>query len=350
MKNTKYLALGLASIIVFSPMISSAIRDDVINTSDKEVISEIEEATEYIAYKGKITDIEKDKEKDTMSILVQGEDKKVQQKIVFHIREDMTILSQKTSEFKKRSDLKEDSQVTVFFKENTPMTMSIPAQASPDLVLINDSKEASFVKVSHFNEELVDIKGELKLNISEDTVIVDIDGKDANKDKLKSNDLVVFYTMTTKSIPAQTTPEKIIILATIENEKVPENNLEQEGEDVKDKLRVMDKVVLNGKELELNHVIYTSQSGHHMIAIRPVGEALGYKVSWNNKERSAELTKDAQWTKATIGKDDYNFAKMIVKLGKAPEIKDQKTYVPIEFLEEVLKLDVKINNGVLQAK
>ena len=79
-----------------------------------------------------------------------------------------------------------------------------------------------------------------------------------------------------------------------------------------------------------------------MIPLRQISEALGYEVAWNNETRTAELTKGAQWTSVTIGEDNYNFAKMIVKLGIAPEIKEGSTFVPFTFLEEVLKVNLEI--------
>ena len=59
-------------------------------------------------------------------------------------------------------------------------------------------------------------------------------------------------------------------------------------------------------------------------------------------QKTAELTKGAQWTAITIGEDNYNFAKMLIKLGTAPEVKDSSTYVPFSFLEEVLRVRVEI--------
>lgn len=351
MKNTKYLALGLAGVIAFSPMTSLA-ANNVINTKGyKEVMAEEEVVVGYIEYKGKITDIETDITKENISILVEGKETIPQGKIVFHITEDISILSQNTKEFVAREDLEEDSEITVFFREDTPMAMSIPPQMTPDAILINDSEETGFVKVSHFNKDLIDIDNELKLNISNDTVIVDTAGKKINEKNLEDSDLMVLYTTSTKSIPAQTTPEKIVVLADMDIEDVDDDS--DETEDlitVEDLVTVMDKVILNGKEIKLKHEIYKSYDGHYMFALRPISETLGYKVSWNNSTRSVELTKGTQWTKVTIGSTNYNFAKMIVKLEKAPEIKNSKTYVPVEFLEEVLKLNVDVNKGILEVK
>lgn len=45
--------------------------------------------------------------------------------------------------------------------------------------------------------------------------------------------------------------------------------------------------------------------------------------------------------------NNYNFAKMAVKLGTAPVIIDSKTYVPTNFIEEILKAEVEaIEDGL----
>lgn len=336
MNKTKYLALGLAGLIAFSPMAVSATNESVNISSEKEIVSEKEEMENfYIEYKGKVVEMQmqEDKGVTNISILVKGEEKDNQENIMFHLPEDMPLISHKTMENIKREDLEKGMEVSVFFKENTPMTLSIPPQTTPDALVIHDSKEDGFVKVAHFNEELVDSDNKLKLNISDDTLLVDAKGNKVDKEDIEDEDLMVFYTVSTKSIPAQTTPEKVIVL----------------DDGVEKTISVMDKLMIEGKEFKLDYEIY-EEDDHYMVALRPIGEALGYEVKWNNEERSAELTKGAQWTKVTIGEDNYNFAKMLVKLGKAPVIKDNKTYVPVEFIEEVLKLEIEVNEGLLKIK
>lgn len=337
MNKSKYLALGLAGVIAFSPVAANAVDAADVPADEKEVISEIEEVSSYIEYEGKITEITMQEGGDqaNASILVEGLEDDLQEKIIFHLSDDMPLISHETMEDFKVENLEEGMEVSAFFKENTPMTLSIPPQLNPGAVVIHDNEEDGFVEVAHFNEELVDMDNKLKLNISDDTILEDTEGNNLEAEDLEDESLMVFYTISTKSIPAKTTPEKVIVLG--------EEDMDLED----DIISVMDKVVVDEKELKLEHEIYNSD-GRQMIPLRPISEALGYEVKWNNEERSVELTKGAQWTKVTIGEDNYNFAKMLVKLGRAPEIKENKTYVPVEFIEEVLKLDIDIDEGILE--
>jgi hypothetical protein len=114
---------------------------------------------------------------------------------------------------------------------------------------------------------------------------------------------------------------------------------------------VFDKVIINGEEVSLQKSIYKNENGIVMVPLRQISEKLGYNVVWNSKKKSAELSKGAQWTLVKVGEDSYNFAKMFIKLGAAPELKSSATYVPVHFLEQVLKAEVELSDkGIISVK
>ncbi|MGD8192590.1 copper amine oxidase N-terminal domain-containing protein [Brevibacillus ginsengisoli] len=101
------------------------------------------------------------------------------------------------------------------------------------------------------------------------------------------------------------------------------------------------QLIINGTPLASeNTPVYVNKQGVIMIPLRPLAEQLGYQIKWNQEKRSAELTKGAQWTAVTPGKDQYNFAKMYLTLGTAPESRQGNTYVPLSFAKQVLKAQV----------
>lgn len=67
------------------------------------------------------------------------------------------------------------------------------------------------VKVDYFNEQLESSDGTLKLNIGPFTQIVMENGQWFTASPA-NHDLIVIYGPTTRSIPAQTTPYKIIVM------------------------------------------------------------------------------------------------------------------------------------------
>ncbi len=98
------------------------------------------------------------------------------------------------------------------------------------------------------------------------------------------------------------------------------------------------------------HVVVTpsvNELGVKMIPLRKVCEGLGYQVNWYEGSQMVEIFRGAQWTQVFIGQDNYSFAKMLIRLGTAPVVKDDTTYVPANFAEQVLKATVNEKDGVL---
>lgn len=105
------------------------------------------------------------------------------------------------------------------------------------------------------------------------------------------------------------------------------------------------KLVVNDQEVTLA----TNNEGTAFAPLRTVAESLGYTLKWNADKQQAEVSKGAQWTAVTVGKDQYTFNKMApISLNAAPYINDQGSlYVPVAFFEQILKADVQANGDTL---
>lgn len=99
-------------------------------------------------------------------------------------------------------------QVTGYYDGNAPVPLIYPPQYQA-LVIVKESPYQN-VKLDYFNSQLVSSDGLLKLNISPNTSIVLKNGQSFTKNPANRN-LIVIYGPTTKSIPAQTTPYKLIV-------------------------------------------------------------------------------------------------------------------------------------------
>lgn len=333
-KSKQLIALSMATCLTLTPLAISAnnekelvdilpINAEVINEKPEELLAE------YIEYTGKIVEITKNKE--LISILVKDSEEEFSGEVL-HLNKDVIILNSKTKESMKMEELKEGMEITRYAHKETPMLLSIPGQLTPQVIIVNEEDTGS-INVSKFDEELVNVENTLKLLMDEETIMVNQAGDQVEKEDLINRDLIVFYSVATRSIPAQTTAEKIILMDKVEV-------IDEEAEEIK----VLDKILINEKEVSLDKDLY-DKDGVTMIPLRQISEALGYEVTWNNETRTAELTKGAQWTAVTIGEDNYNFAKMLVKLGSAPEINGGSTFVPFSFLEEVLKVNLEITES-----
>lgn len=339
--SKQIIALSMATCLTLTPLAVSAnnekevidmlpISAEVINEKPEELVAEYDE------YTGKIVEITEKEE--LISILVKDSEEEFNGEVL-HLNKDVIILNSKTKENMKMEDLKEGMKVTRFAHKNTPVLLSMPGQLTPQVIIVNEEDTGS-VNVSKFNVDLVNAENTLKLLVEEETIIVNEAGEKVEKGDLVNRDLIVFYSVATKSIPAQAPVQKIILMDQ-EEELIEETEEEVEESEKLKEISVLDKIVIDEKEISLDKELY-NKDGMTMIPLRQISEALGYEVAWNNETRTAELTKGAQWTSVTIGEDNYNFAKMIVKLGIAPEIKEGSTFVPFTFLEEVLKVNLEI--------
>lgn len=341
------ISLGLASTLLLSTVAFANPENEKVAISentDNEVVRNFKDTqkdSSYLHEAGKITEV--NREKGRLSILIEPLESTTEGigPVKLNITEQTVLLGNDTADYINDSELVEGAIVDGFFSKDAPMTRSLPPMVNADVVVlrrINQDGNLPVVKVDTFDEELISIDNFLKVNITKDTKIVDRKGNLLNEKDIYNRDLIVFYgPAITMSIPALSNATKIIRLS--DTQTKPNNEV-----------KAKDKIIYNGKEINLKNKLYKS-GDFLMMPIREVGEALGYKISWNNKTRQVELTKGANYLTATVGEDMYSFSKRIVKLGKGSLLENGTTYVPVKFIEEVMQLDVNINNdGVINVK
>jgi len=105
--------------------------------------------------------------------------------------------------------LKIGDLVIGFYDATAPVPLIYPPQY--EAIVMAKVSPYQNVKVDYFNSQLVSSDGTLKLNISPLTQIILVNDQ-AFTGNLENRNLTVVYGATTRSIPAQTTPYKIIVL------------------------------------------------------------------------------------------------------------------------------------------
>lgn len=98
--------------------------------------------------------------------------------------------------------------ITGYYDGDAPAPLIYPPQYQA-LVVAKDNSYQN-VKVDFFNEQLISSDGQLKLNLTAYTPILLTNGQPFSRYPANRN-LIVTYGPTTRSIPAQTTPYKIIV-------------------------------------------------------------------------------------------------------------------------------------------
>lgn len=105
--------------------------------------------------------------------------------------------------------LYETMPVTVFYSANQPAPLIYPPQFVAAVVA--PQVEGQMVAVAYFNNVLLAADQSLKLNLSPATEVVTRNNQTYYGNP-GGNTLVVLYSATTRSVPPQTSPDKVVVL------------------------------------------------------------------------------------------------------------------------------------------
>lgn len=96
------------------------------------------------------------------------------------------------------------------------------------------------------------------------------------------------------------------------------------------------KVFVNGNKVKFDVPPYINKDGRTMVPLRFISENLGLKVSWNSKERSVTIKEKDKDVKLFIDKNIAYVNEKAVSLDTKPQLKGQRTMVPLRFISEVI--------------
>lgn len=310
MNMKKIAPLALSALLLGTVSVSAQQIDET-----TEVTEVVQQSAAFIQINGKISSIDSSSG-DSKRYFNDSETNPFH----FSVNNSTIILDQKGNVV----DLKQGDNVTLFVLADQPMIMIYPPIYSPAVVIVGDEAASNFVKVAQFDKNFVSEDNQLKLNISEDTVIVNAKGERVSKDEVTKQNAIVFYGPTTKSIPAQTSPSKIIVFPKLEDDYVEEKPTPEKPETI-DTTKLE---ALIGKDF------YTVK-GKKMVPLRYVAEGLGYYVQGID---GSILIKGASTYTIKRGEKTYSYNKSLRQFEVAPALLEYgKTYVEYDFALELLK-------------
>ena len=105
--------------------------------------------------------------------------------------------------------LRQGMRVAAFYDNTLPVPLIFPPQYQAQLITQLGRNEQ--VMLNYFDSDLTAADNTLQLNIAGGTLIRTLNGQNITCN-LGDHTLLVYYTITTRSIPPQTTPRKIIVL------------------------------------------------------------------------------------------------------------------------------------------
>lgn len=300
----KVLALTLAFTVVGSTAAYAEVMKGETTATPVPISADADaqaEASAYISNTGKITEVA-DTEDGNKVFTMDNENGGLR----FVVAPTTTIVDRETGSVITADKLTEGMEVAVIYGANAPMGMSMPPYMGQVTTVVANADKGS-ISVGHFNDDLLNEKDLLQLNISEKTTILTTLGTKSilSADDVKGKDAVVFYDITTRSIPAQTTPSLVLLLE--EREAVTE-------------------VAVDTKSVE----------APEMVALRDAAEAKGYSVKWQGKTAPVVLEKDGMTTQITLGSTTYVVeGDMAMTSAAAAELTDGVLYVSADVVENL---------------
>ncbi|POZ56739.1 Protease inhibitor [Lysinibacillus sphaericus] len=312
MKMTKVVPFAMTALLLggvaIAPTASANEGEAVVtNTQQDEQTPQVQPV--FIKVAGTIESVE-ERNNATYYTTKEGENTNV-----FVVNKDTLIFDNTGKEVK----LQKGDKVTAYTYANKPMLMIYPPQYNPEVIIV-ETKEMGSVTVDFFNKDLVNTDNSLKLNVGKETVIQSQSAKEVSAKDLAEQHLLVFYTITTRSIPAQTPPTKVIVL---------DATVKEHGEGT-------EEVSANAAVQEIIKTDFYEVDGTTMVPLRLIAEELGFKVE--STGTGAIVSKGALSYTITRGEKAYGYNKALRYFEVAPALLEPtKTYVPVEFFEELMQ-------------
>jgi hypothetical protein len=310
------ICAAVSLLVLLAALLPTAVfaaETDATAETDAAVTSEAAAATENVLITGEVTKAAETD--DGLSVtLDDGKDG-----IVLMISKLRFVYDLKAKDYAALADVDEGLQITAVLPENAPLALSAPPQTGAVFGLILNSDAGTF-KLDVFDEDLLSGDGDLKLNISEDTLIYKDTGEKRvfTADDLKNQELIVFYDTVQTSQPAQTAPSVVLILSAAPDAAPVEEPAEEPSDE--------DAVAAEAT----------------YVGLRAGAEAKGYTVTWVSNNQPITLSKGDVTATVTIGTDAFTYTHLtkdiqpldsLDKLDLVTQLTGGKTMVSSTFIE-----------------
>ncbi|MDO5040607.1 MAG: stalk domain-containing protein [Peptoniphilus sp.] len=252
----------------------------------------------YEGFYGKVEELADDG--DHPQILVaneEGEDKGFEKLYLY--TEGVLVLDLKTGEFVEDYKFEKGEMIQYFFRKDTPVLQSLPAKLTPGIIAVNLEDGKYSLDVDTFDKDGHGPGNRLVINVAEDTVAENLKGE--RVEDFLEKDLLVLYTVATRSLPPITNPDKIIVL-----------------EDETKTVDLMD---------------YKAE-GEKGFFLRKYYEALGAKVEWNDEEKSTKISLNDKFVDLLNMQGLLTIEDMVIEM-KGFSVQDGVSYIPQEYVEKI---------------
>ena len=261
------------------------------------------------------------------------------QKVVVNVEEDTLILDAVTGEAKTFDDLRTGE--TVYAWVGPDMTKSLPPISTGRVILCGlpaDYAAPTYAEVESVTETEsgadVYLNNDVVLHLNADTGYLAAPGWE--KETVSAADIVpgtrvlAWYSVVTLSLPAQASPEKVMVFPSDYAGWVAADGL---------------TVTVNGQALALEGAAAAKvENGHLMVPVRALAEALGCEVAWEPYTNQVTVTRDGvECYHFTIGGDQAAKGDVTVGLVAPANAVDGVTFLALDDL--IVLHGLKLSDG-----
>jgi len=229
------------------------------------------------------------------------------------------VVDLKTGEFVKDYKFKKGEKIQYFYRADTPMMLSLPAQMTPDVIGVNVDESKFSMDVDYFDKDGHGIGNRLDLNLGEEVKAKNFAGEE-EKDFLPS-ELLVLYTIATRSLPPIAAPEKIEILNT---------------KGIADEEKTDEKKTDESKVPDEKGILKAYEKTADTYYLRKALEGLGAEVNWIRDTNTTEITKADKKVIIYNENKKMQIDDMLIEM-KDFNIEDKTSYIGREDLVKILE-------------
>lgn len=262
----------------------------------------------FVSETGTVGMLEEAEEDGSFAIFMENENGGLR----FMVSPETRILDRETGEYIFAEDVTEGMAITVIYSATAPMGMSLPPFIGQIAGLVVNTDLGS-VAVGQFDSELYSLDADLQINIDEENTLMGyLNGArmPLNEEVIKNNGTaIVFYDMTTRSIPPQTTPTHVFFIE--EEVMIGEAGIGAElGLAPLDASSSVEDDVVN-PETGLPDGWTPAQGARpiekeiNFVPVRATAEALGYEVIWQGSDAPVIVQKDGVVLEIIMGSSIY---------------------------------------------
>ena len=229
------------------------------------------------------------------------------------------VVDLKTGEFVEGYKFKKGEKIQYFYRADTPMMLSLPAQMTPDVIGVNVDESKFSMDVDYFDKDGHGIGNRLDLNLGEEVKAKNFAGEE-EKDFLPS-ELLVLYTIATRSLPPIAAPEKIEILNT---------------KGIADEEKTDEKKTDESKVPDEKGILKAYEKTADTYYLRKALEGLGAEVNWIRDTNTTEITKADKKVIIYNDRKEMQIDDMVIEM-KDFKIENKITYMGREDIERILE-------------